>query len=170
MVVDFGHTEEIKDLRKQCVPCTAFGFRYCADDDNLVNLNGDKCYRSADDKQEFCKDFNFFSNHLLCDEVEFRDSTACDQFLPDNMEYYKVHKKSITLEPRSSCGFFLYEYTAYLDVTYKYPVTLYHREYKTVKYSDVEFMVTQSDQDGKFPGNNCFSDTCNNYYYVTYGR
>ena len=92
MLADIGLTAEIRDLRKQCVPCTGFGFRYCQDDENLVNLNGNKCYESADDKQEFCRDFNFFSNHLLCDEVEFRDSNACDPFLPDNMQYYKVQK------------------------------------------------------------------------------
>ena len=49
-------------------------------------------------------------------------------------------------------------------------MTLYHREYKKVGYSDVEYMVVESDPDGTHPGNNCYLDTCNNYYYVTYGK
>ena len=59
----------IPNLFKQCYPCTAYGFYYCADDPNLVNLNGDKCYSSIDDKATYCNDFNFFSNPLLCAEV-----------------------------------------------------------------------------------------------------
>ena len=49
-------------------------------------------------------------------------------------------------------------------------MTVYHSEYKKVAYSDVEYMVTISDADGPFPNNDCFLDTCNNYYYVTYGK
>ena len=61
-------------LFKQCYPCTAYGFYYCQDDPNLVNLNGDKCYSSIDDKPTYCNDFNFFSNPLLCDEVSLEES------------------------------------------------------------------------------------------------
>ena len=68
MSIGLAQGEEIANLRKQCFPCTGYGFRYCADDPNLVNLNGDKCYRFASDKNEFCKDFNFYENRLLCDE------------------------------------------------------------------------------------------------------
>ena len=61
---------EVAELRKNCFPCTGYGFRYCADDPNLVNLNGDKCYEYDSDKAEYCEDFNFYENRLLCDEVE----------------------------------------------------------------------------------------------------
>ena len=61
-------------LFKQCYPCTAYGFYYCQDDPNLVNLNGDKCYSSIDDKPTYCNDFNFFSNPHLCDEVSLEES------------------------------------------------------------------------------------------------
>ena len=161
---------EVRSLRKQCLPCIAFGYRYCADDDNLVNLNGNKCYEFPSDKQEHCADFDFYSNRILCEEEEFTNSKACDMFLPQNMDYYTVQQVSVHLEPRSTCGFFLYEYSAWLDITHQYPMTVYHSEYKKVAYSDVEFMVTISDADGPFPNNDCFLDTCNNYYYVTYGK
>ena len=81
---------EIRLLRKQCLPCVAFGYRYCADDDNLVNLNGNKCYEFGTDKEEYCADFGFYNNRLLCEEEEFTDSSACDMFLPENMDYYTV--------------------------------------------------------------------------------
>ena len=74
--------DEIRSLRKQCLPCVAFGYRYCADDDNLVNLNGNKCYEFSTDKAEFCQDFDFYNNRILCEEEEFTDSKACDMFLP----------------------------------------------------------------------------------------
>ena len=135
----------------------------------MVNLNGNKCYEFSEDKEQYCADFGFYNNRLLCEEEELNDSNACDIFKPENMDYYTVQELSITLEPRSSCGFFLFEYTAYLDIYHQYPISLYHREYKTVGYSDTEFLVTQSDPDGTLPGRDCFLDKCNNYFYVTYG-
>ena len=39
-------------------------------------------------------------------------------FLPENMDYYTVQSVTLQLSPRSSCGFFLYEYTAFLDITH----------------------------------------------------
>ena len=145
-------------LFKQCYPCTAYGFYYCQDDPNLVNLNGDKCYSSIDDKPTYCNDFNFFSNPLLCDEVSLDESALCDAiFGPENMQYYTHLQSSITLAPRSSCGFFLYEYSAYLDIYHQYPMSLYHRDYKTVKYSDTDYIVKQSDDTGTLPGNSCYN-------------
>ena len=67
--LETARAAHIPNLFKQCYPCTAYGFCYCADDPNLVNLNGDKCYSSIDDKATYCNDFNFFSNPLLCAEV-----------------------------------------------------------------------------------------------------
>ena len=82
--------DEVRSLRKQCLPCIAFGYRYCADDDNLVNLNGNKCYEFATDKEEHCADFHFYDNRILCEEEELTDSNACNMFLPQNMDYYTV--------------------------------------------------------------------------------
>jgi hypothetical protein len=95
-----------------------------------VNLNGNKCYRNPGDKEEFCADFNFLDNRLLCDEEELQHSSACDVFSTKEMQYYQVQDVTLTLEPRSSCGFFLYEYTAFLDILHQFPISLYHREYK----------------------------------------
>ena len=81
-LIALADAAEIRSLRKQCIPCIAFGFRYCADDDNLVNLNGNKCYEFASDKAEYCSDFNFYDNKILCEEEEFNSSDACDMFLP----------------------------------------------------------------------------------------
>ena len=69
-ILVLAEAAEIRSLRKQCIPCLAFGFRYCADDDNLVNLNGNKCYEFDSDKAEFCADFNFYDNKILCEEEE----------------------------------------------------------------------------------------------------
>ena len=71
--------DEIKSLRKQCYPCLAFDYRYCADDDNLVNLEGNKCFEKGD-KEKFCKDFIFIQNSILCEEEELKESKACDRF------------------------------------------------------------------------------------------
>ena len=86
------------------------------------------------------------------------------------MVYNVVHKGILTLPPRSSCGFFLYEYTAYLDVTWEFPVTVYKRDYKTISYRDTEYMQLLSDNDGRYPNANCAYSICNKYFYVTYGR
>lgn len=119
----------------------------------------------------YCVDFNFFSNPLLCDEVSLEDAAVCDAvFGADNMQYYTHLQATITLPPRSSCGFFLYEYSAYLDIYHSYPISLYHRDYKTVKYSDTDYIVSKSDDTGTLPGNSCFNQECNNYFYVTYGQ
>ena len=148
----------IPNLFKQCYPCTAYGFYYCADDPNLVNLNGDKCYSSIDDKATYCNDFNFFSNPLLCAEVSLSESDQCDAiFGQGNMQYYTHLQRTITLPPRSACGFILYEYSAYLDIYHQYPMSLYHRDYKTVKYSDTNYIIKQSDDTGTLPGNSCYN-------------
>ena len=86
------------------------------------------------------------------------------------MQYYTVQEATLTLEPRSSCGFFLYEYTAFLDIRHQYPISLYHRDYKQVQYSDVEYIVKFGDDDGDTPGADCFTDLCHNYIYVEYGK
>lgn len=65
---------------------------------------------------------------------------------------------TLTLEPRTSCGFFLFEYTAFLDIKHQYPLSLYHREYRQVQYSDVEFLVLQGDEDGETPFADCFEE------------
>ena len=44
------------------------------------------------------------------------------------------------------------------------------RDYKTLKYSDTEFLMTKSDDNGKNPGGLCYKDICNKYFYVTYGK
>jgi hypothetical protein len=49
-------------------------------------------------------------------------------------------------------------------------MSLYHRDYKTVKYSDTDFIIKQSDDTGTLPGNSCYNQQCNNYFYVTYGQ
>ena len=49
-------------------------------------------------------------------------------------------------------------------------MSLYHRDYKTVKYSDTDHIIKQSDDTGTLPGNSCYNQECNNYFYVTYGQ
>lgn len=53
-------------MKNKCYPCTAFNFDYCKDDDNLVNLNGDKCYQYREDKKTYCANFTFSHNPLMC--------------------------------------------------------------------------------------------------------
>ena len=54
--------EEINFLKKMCIPCTGYGYFYCKEDSNLVNLNETRCYRDLSDKQTSCKEFDFFKN------------------------------------------------------------------------------------------------------------
>ena len=81
------------------------------------------------------------------------------------MKYYEVFSGTITMPPRTACGFALYQYSAFLDITHGYPVSLYHRDYRTMRYSDVDYMVKVGDD-----GTNCFTNECRNYWYLTYGR
>lgn len=166
-------TEELANLKNNCVPCVGYGFRYCVDDDNLVNLNANKCYSKDSDRAAKCADFPWLRNSLLCSnyvQTELSHSDACDKvFKPENMEYYKRIKGTMTFKPRTACGFFLNEYSAYLDIYHQFPMSLYHRDYKTVKYSDTDYMAQNSSQTSTLPGNKCYSQRCNNYYYVTYG-
>jgi len=54
IVTQLVKAAEVPILYRECIPCIAFGGRYCADDDMLVNLNADKCYSSSGDKTEHC--------------------------------------------------------------------------------------------------------------------
>ena len=90
IVTQLVKTAEVPKLYKECIPCIAFGGRYCADDEMLVNLNADKCYSSSSDKVEHCGEFDFYSNSMLCSEEDFTISSACDIFKPENMDYYKI--------------------------------------------------------------------------------
>ena len=74
------------------------------------------------------------------------------------------------MEPRSSCGFFLYEYSAFADIYHEWPLTVYSRPFKRVTYSDVEYMTTKGAETSKTPNVDCFKNPCNTYIYVTYGR
>ena len=48
---------------------------------------------------------------------------------------------------------------------------LYKRDYKNLKYSDVDYAVTVSDETRNTnPGKKCDEYECENYFYVTYGR
>ena len=49
-------------------------------------------------------------------------------------------------------------------------MSLYQRDYKTVKYSDTDYIIKTSDDTGTLPGNSCYNQECNNYFYVTYGK
>ena len=73
------------------------------------------------------------------------------------MQYNYPHQGSITLAPRSSCGFDLRYYTAFLNITHSFPVSLFTRVGKTLKYTDSAYIVKKSDTNGKFPNNLCFS-------------
>ena len=81
LLVNVSRAEEAPEFKKNCYPCTANGYYYCKDDPNLVNLNADKCYTSGRDMESECRDFEFISNRILCDEVEdqkISQSSACD--------------------------------------------------------------------------------------------
>ena len=47
---------------------------------------------------------------------------------------------------------------------------MYHREDRSLQYSDTEFLVLTGDEDGDTPNADCFTELCHNYYYVTYGK
>ncbi len=175
LLISVVSADEYRDFKKQCYPCVAFGYNYCKDDPNLVNLNADKCYTLGSDKQDYCRDFTFIDNRMLCEELEdqqISESRACDMFLPENMKYYEVQNVQLTLEPRSACGFYLYQYAAHLNITQQWPVTLYHNEYTKVKYTETERMVKTGNfttESGETIEVSCLDQPCNNYYWVTYG-
>ena len=170
-MLSWANGEEIPRLRDNCLPCTAYGFNFCMDDDNLINLNADRCYSTQADKQQFCSGFDLIKNSLLCDTYNLTISDQCEKlFSGQNMLYNKPWRGNITLEPWSSCGWYIYQYSGFLDITWDWPLVFYHRDYKTVKFYDTEYVVTQSDPNGRFPGNECWNSTCNQNYYVTYGK
>ena len=110
-------------LTDQCLMCTTYGYRYCQDDENLVNLDHDYCYEFQSDKEDNCQDFEFLKNPMLCEEeveLVLRESPACNIYKPhasgQEYTYWKPEAHTLTLEPRTACGFFLYEYKAYLDI------------------------------------------------------
>eukprot|EP00356_Strombidium_inclinatum_P011908 CAMPEP_0170493034 /NCGR_PEP_ID=MMETSP0208-20121228/13255_1 /TAXON_ID=197538 /ORGANISM="Strombidium inclinatum, Strain S3" /LENGTH=134 /DNA_ID=CAMNT_0010768891 /DNA_START=284 /DNA_END=684 /DNA_ORIENTATION=+ len=86
------------------------------------------------------------------------------------MAWGETQNVEISLEPRSSCGFYLYSYNSYLDITFEYPVTLYNRYYKTIKFNEVEYLVKESSESGFYPGNNCMTQICNNFFHVYDGK
>ena len=87
------------------------------------------------------------------------------------MIYNRPWEGTITLEPRSSCGFYVYQYSGFLNIWHQYPLMLYKRDYKNLKYSDTDYAVTVSDPTRNTnPGKTCDKFECENYFYVTYGR
>ena len=68
------------------------------------------------------------------------------------MKYYQKINGTIELAPFSSCGFFLFQYSAYLDIQHQFPVMLYRRDYKTLKYDDIDYTILKGDD-----GSNCFN-------------
>ena len=121
--------------------CTGFGHWWCKDDPNLVNLAADRCFSSGSDKVTYCNDFEFVRNPLLCETQNLTASDQCDQFLPGQMKYNRPWTGEATPQPRTSCGFFLNQYSAFLDIKWSYPLTLYFRDYKTVRYDDTEYII-----------------------------
>ena len=122
------YSVEMKSLIKNCQACTSYGYYYCEDDHNLVNINGTKCYSDANDKKSSCLFFNFFSNSYSCPVTALKYSTSCDDFFGlYNMQYNYPHNGTITLPPRSSCGFNLQYYTSFINITHSFPVSLFSR-------------------------------------------
>ena len=78
---------ELAIMEDRCLPCTGYNYDYCMDDPNLVNLNGKKCYTKREDKAQYCANFTFLHNPVLCDTVNLTVSTVCDQFTVENMKY-----------------------------------------------------------------------------------
>jgi len=118
-MVELTMAGEMTEFRDQCLACTSYGFNYCLNDPNLVNLNQDRCYEFKTDKAQYCPDFDFIANSMLCDTYNLTDSTSCDDlFSSENMKFNKPWRGEISLKPRSSCGFFLYQYSAFLDITW----------------------------------------------------
>ena len=152
--------EEITQLKDHCIPCTSLGYFYCRDDPNLINMNRDRCYSSLDDKNKYCKDFDFLRSNLLCDTVNITFSNACDILQPEQFKWNKPWRGELKLKPMSSCGWVLKQYSAYMDITWTFPVSIYHRDYKTIKVTDGDFIVPKSDDGGKFPGNKCYEKIC----------
>ena len=103
-----------------------------------------------------------------------RESPACAEYKPHisgtEYTYFKPEERTLTLEPRTACGFFLYEYKAYLDVYHKFPMTVYNALFKTITYQESEYMVTESDPYGSLPGAKCLYDECHNFFYITEGK
>lgn len=82
------------------------------------------------------------------------------------MKYNRPWTGSAILAPRTTCGFFLNEYSAFLDIKWSYPMTMYHRDYKTVRHDDTDYIIKESDS------NDCSDPNvvCQKNFYVTYGK
>ena len=69
---------ELAIMDHKCIPCTGYNYDYCMDDPNLVNLNGNKCYTKRTDKAQYCANFTFLHNPILCSTVNLTESKSCD--------------------------------------------------------------------------------------------
>ena len=118
-------TTEVTQFRDQCYPCTAYKYKYCADAEILVNLNRDKCYTTLADKGEYCKDFDLYKNNLLCSDISLSSSKACDIFKGKEMIFNQPIEGELELEPRSSCGFYVYQYSGYVQMFHQFPMMFY---------------------------------------------
>ena len=167
VVIPLILAKEIPMLWRQCYPCLAYGNNYCGDNPNIINLKADRCYSEKSDKHTSCADFPFITNSMSCPQIEiFGWTDACDYVFADGyMQYYKVINRTITMPPRTTCGWFIKEYSGWLDIKHKYPISLYSRDYKTVAYYNVDYIVKKGDD-----GTDCLYNECRNYYSVTYGR
>jgi hypothetical protein len=69
-------------MKYLCLPCAAYGFNYCLDDPNLVNLNKNKCYEFQSDKEKYCKEFDMMNNFIMCPTMNVTNSDGCDILTP----------------------------------------------------------------------------------------
>jgi hypothetical protein len=57
------------------------------------------------------------------------------------------------------------QYSAYLDITWKWPIALYRREYKSAKWTDGNYLIKEGDNKAR-----CSTEECKSNFYITYGK
>ena len=166
LLLNFCTASNINELNFACVPCVSFGGYYCYDDPWITQFNGDKCYEYKVDKVE-CEGTKFSGEIANCsDNTSFmlKESAQCNITAEEFRKWVLPLELEIDLEPRSSCGFSLFAYSAEMMIEHKYPIIMMHNETGgIVDWQNITSMVWNGVRDT--PGD-CFSSSCSTTFQI----
>ena len=164
MSISIVLASNIPELNFACVPCVSFGGYYCYDDPWVTQFNGDKCYEYKVDKVN-CEGTKYSGMVANCTEdtsFMLKESAECNITTEEFRKWQLPLELEIELEPRSSCGFSIFAYSAELQTEHKYPMIMMHNSSGTVvDWQNISSMVWSGQRESE---EDCLFSKCSNTF------
>ena len=125
-----------------------------------MQFNGDKCYEYKVDKVE-CQGTKFSGDISNCTEdtsFMLKESAQCAIATEEFRKWMLPLSMKIDLEPRSSCGFSIFAFSAEMITTHQYPVIMMHdADGQVVDWQNTTSMVWSGQRETK---QDCLFNKC----------